>query len=848
MSETPLKRLTPEKVTATRYCRAKQHHAKTSSDVQEVDSEEALARVVGFRYADNEGQQFTFGHLRVGDTICRSCRSEATRASGGVSPQSVPRRSEGLELLASSPHVVEDTARQLNFAAPLSLDRFAEFREPHPWVSLSPAAVTELVQRTNPEIANVLNSVAVSRQREFLSGLGKLIDGPVRQLDGQLVATQRRLEEARSATVVSVSSTIEADLVSFMSAMADEDAFASGSWQRAQAFFSSDKCNNLRELLGRLVNIKGAARNVSGGRQSVEVKLRKVGLVLLQLCRLRTERFSMFALKYSTYLHFRTTPEALVLLELQLGLAVDPQTRRDALCVWRQQHSLDRVREVLRDRPLELAFVGDNVNVYCGVRDFAVSARPRQMNLFAVAYFIRDMPAISMSRKEPLRCELSVGALMLDSAGYVRVKGILTWALHGALVAAGTEEALPPVPDRKHQGSCVKTEWVPITMTAHDSSRPAEVWEMLKDVAENFKLHSTYAWPFYGDMLTCKYVQMASGAFSRDISKPASFDAEIGLFHTQMNTVQKLLFVAYKRELEGAATKLGLHKKLYEPTKNFNSFERTCSGLFVALAKCALKDGGGSLEVLSKSMWDSLQECESTKSAHHYRLLGLLAINCAWKRLVKLADGEAMFDVIRYLLPFLASIKSSMYFRFLAFWVRDTLSMSPYNRTMRLRNLFVNRSGEAGHAREVDLEFEYLVCGVKRMAQSLPNPTKEQLSQVVQDFPLFEQLREEVDAAFKPARHSSSRSVRMNDVAIQQLAAQYEGQFVDPSQMPKNETTITKMPLLFVFEKFHKKLDKITSSTKPTDTVKIAEQNRGAGDELLTPDEHEEAFLHEFID
>lgn len=56
-------------------------------------------------------------------------------------------------------------------------------------------------------------------------------------------------------------------------------------------------------LLRRLVSPKGSERNFA--RQSSPIKLRKVGFVLLQLGKLHSERFNGFALKWSTYLHFR---------------------------------------------------------------------------------------------------------------------------------------------------------------------------------------------------------------------------------------------------------------------------------------------------------------------------------------------------------------------------------------------------------------------------------------------------------------------------------------------------------------------------------------------------------------
>jgi hypothetical protein len=205
---------------------------------------------------------------------------------------------------------------------------------------------------------------------------------------------------------------------------------------------------------------------------------------------------------------------------------------------------------------------------------------------------------------------------------------------------------------------------------------------------------------------------------------------------------------------------------------------------------------------------------------------------------VKRADGEAIFDLIRFLLPFLATIKSSMYFPFLVTWVRQTLSMSPYDRAMRLKNMFVNRNGAAGHAREVDLEFEYLVCGVKRMAKLLPNPTKEQLSQVVKDYPLFEQLREEVDVTFKPSKQSTSRSVRKNEVAIKQLS---DSLVRDVSDMDLLDATVKNLPLHFVFDRFRKKIAKLAA---PTSLKKSTNLEHDAIGEDLNSDEFENAFLN----
>jgi hypothetical protein len=495
-----------------------------------------------------------------------------------------------------------------------------------------------------------------------------------------------------------------------------------------------------------------------------------------------------------------------------------------------------------------VAFVGDNVNLFRGVRDFAGEVRGHQMNLFAVAFFRRAIPSPVLSRVCPEPCLLSTFALALDAPGYRRMKEMLRWALHGVLLSYGAE-GLPDVAERPHQQQpCSATEWVPITMTEHDSSRPAEVWEMLKSLVARLQLGNDRVWPFYGDMLTCKYVTIASSVYEKDAFHARQFRAEIGLFHAQMHTVQKVLWTHFSKDLLEAAKRLGFEKVVYEPYKNYNVFERTCSGLLVAVAVAVWRDNKQNFDAVVARVWNSLQREGKTVGDHMGRLLGFLLLNCCWKRLVKLADGEGMFDLIRFLLPFLATLKSNMYFSFLTGWVRETLSMSPFDRALRLQNLFVNRRGEPGHAREVDLEFEYLVCGIKRMAQALPNPTPEQLQQMVQDFPLFEQLREEVDVEFKPAKNSTSRSVRKNCAAIDEVAKWFAGRSLDESQAYKT-LSVKDAPLLFAFAKFHKKIAKLVAAIPRKDALLARSDDTvdGALEEtaILALDEYEQAFLNE---
>lgn len=842
MSESVQKKRTPESVFEGKYCAARKHHARAAADVQAIDSQDALDRLRSFRY-EERGSFFDFSHLVLGDQVCYKCRKLVSRSSVAGSGGSSPGRgSEPLDLIASSPFSIEESARSLAASLPLNPLRFDEFDESHPWSSRSPAEVLSDLM-TVPRLVSFLGTLTGSVQRDVLSGIGAVVGATALEFQAEQETLSRRLRESELSAknlenfgTVQLSELVEKDLLKLVNATRDLNAFDPNSWSDAQKIFNSELCDNLRLLLGTLVNVKGAAaRNKTTGRQSSGMKLRKVFSVLLQILRLRSERNNFFAIKHATYMHFCGVSESSVSAQIHLGLAVDGETRRRALAEWRLEHAGARVRSLLEQFPDEVAFVGDNVNLYRGMRDFGAGAKANQINMFAVAVFRRHIP-------QGLSCEprpslaLSRHVVSLDEAGLERVKGIIVWCVASALADGGCKVD----PDLLKRPDCWPgdaSEWVPFNMTSHDSSRPAEVWEMLKHLGEGLSLDNTRDWPFYGDMLTCRYVDIAASAFELEAFNKFQFHSEIGLFHAQMSTIQKVLFVCFSTELSAIAKQLGLKKTLVEPTRNYNNFERTCSGALVGLSLAALSDCGSDFSVLSERIWKALQDKESTRSAHMYRFLGLLALNSAWKRLVKLADGEGMFDLIRYLLPFLATVKSSMYFRYLVFWVKDTLQMSDHDRAVRLSNLFVNRSGEAGHAREIDLEFEYLVCGVKRMASNLPNPSEEQLSHVVQHFPLFEKLRKEIDDTFKPAKISTGRSVRDNRKGIELVASYFgKGQFSDMKEMP---TTIKTNPLLFAHDMFLQKIDKIRRGVGSEKIV--GPENVDALEMDLN--EYEEAFL-----
>lgn len=106
----------------------------------------------------------------------------------------------------------------------------------------------------------------------------------------------------------------------------------------------------------------------------------------------------------------------------------------------------------------------------------------------------------------------------------------------------------------------------------------------------------------------------------------------------------------------------------------------------------------------------------------------LLTVNELWNRLVRVANGDAIFDLLRFLLPYIATTGSSMYFPYLIHWIHRLLAMSPHDKADELSRLFVNRDGQPGHGKVVDLEFEYFVCALKRMSARLPQCTAEAMS------------------------------------------------------------------------------------------------------------------------
>ncbi len=88
-------------------------HAARSNDLQEILSEEALQKL-----------QLCFGKrnlmpVKFHDLVCKDCRKEASRSA--AAPSSVPsRRSEAMDLVATSPITTAETAIALQFALPLS--------------------------------------------------------------------------------------------------------------------------------------------------------------------------------------------------------------------------------------------------------------------------------------------------------------------------------------------------------------------------------------------------------------------------------------------------------------------------------------------------------------------------------------------------------------------------------------------------------------------------------------------------------------------------------------------------------------------------------------------------------
>jgi hypothetical protein len=817
LMESVLKRRSPH-VNMRLFCKAKMHAAR-SNDLQEILSEEALQKL-----------QLCFGErnlmpLKLHDLVCKDCRKEASRSAAALSP--VPsRRSEAMDLVATSPIATAETAIALQFAPPLSSTCFSELNASHPWFSRSPESVTADLMNI-PVLALTLQEMAPLRLRGFLSGIGQAMQA---HLDG--LAKESACISTK--TFAGFSSVVEAEFALFCRELRDLEPFARGSWERVEGVLNSCDCDNLRDLLCRLISAKGSERNF--GRQSAPVKLRKVGLVLLQLGKLRSERFSGFAIKFSTYLHFRGVADDVSLLEIQLGLTVDPNTRRDALAKWRTENALKPVESFLLEAEDRVAFVGDNVNVFVGVRDIAAGVKAKQLNMFATALWLRELPSSRFSGISPLASVLSFRVLMLDAAGYSRVHSLLTWAAQDVLTLRGVVVD-GPVPERPHVGQLGPATWIPFHLCERDSSRPAEMVEILKDLVHRLQLDRAHVWPFYGDMLTCRNVATAGLVLNMDSARPARFQPEFGLFHCQMAVVQRLLFKHFEVELREAAQKLGLKTLLKVPEKNYNTFERVCSGATAAYVG-AVYDKTKTVESTVDVLLKHVLQPVASKSGRASLLTALLLVNYAWKKLVALADGEGIFDLIRFLLPFLATLGSAMYFRFLCTWVLSTINMSPYDRALRLGNMFVNRRGGHGQAKEVDLEFEYLVCSVKRMARPLPHVTPEFLERIVRDVPLYEQLREEVDITFKPAESTKYRSVRKNNVAIDELLKRVLQDF-ENTKVEDGKPSPKKWPLLFCLPKFEKKVKRIVSGS-----VKFDKEDAAVvGEEEASLDEIEQELL-----
>jgi hypothetical protein len=110
-----------------------------------------------------------------------------------------------------------------------------------------------------------------------------------------------------------------------------------------------------------------------------------------------------------------------------------------------------------------------------------------------------------------------------------------------------------------------------------------------------------------------------------------------------------------------SAQKLGLKTLLKAPEKNYNTFERVCTGAATAYVG-ALFGQKRTLEGVVGCLFDSIFRPVASKSCRASLCTALLLVNFAWKKLVALADGEALFDLIRFLLPFLATLGSTMYF------------------------------------------------------------------------------------------------------------------------------------------------------------------------------------------
>jgi len=120
-----------------------------------------------------------------------------------------------------------------------------------------------------------------------------------------------------------------------------------------------------------------------------------------------------------------------------------------------------------------------NVNVFVNVRDVTAGVRAKQLNMFASAVWLRQLPPAPLSLEVPSFVLLSVRSIMLNGDGYLRVRRIVEWAVAEILELGVSGELLR----REHVGSLGAATWIPFYLCERDSSRPAEMLEILKDIS-----------------------------------------------------------------------------------------------------------------------------------------------------------------------------------------------------------------------------------------------------------------------------------------------------------------------------------------------------------------------------
>jgi hypothetical protein len=766
---------TPETTDRARLCSAFNHFVREESSIRPIPAE--LLEVAR--------KHFSRPNIKNGDLICDSHRLDLARTLPQDTVAS-PRRTEPLDLVLSSPIASHDVALSLvNAPAELDPTLFLELPHENPLFGKDVLGFVLSLLEGNPRLFHQLQQHPRHGVRELLSGIAHAIGEHSKPLhtDSDLIVQQFNL---------------------FCKSLpsAQEDALQPGVWEKVEQFFFSSSFRELRAFLEKMVATPGDSRNT--GTQSREKKLWRAVMPLLQLSKIKSQRNSFLATRLGVYFHFRGLNAEQLRLLAQFGIVVSEDTIRSVVEHYSKK-VLERDLNSLFQRVDLVAMCGDNFNMYAAVKYFRPGELPKQFNMFlAFIYRLREADP-SLSTVAPPPQPLNWQKLSLGNDEWKTLLGGLEWCLHRALLDAGVEE-LPPWVERPHVGTAECQQYVISPLINHDSNRCSEVLVIVDLLAKHFNLPSGRTYPFYGDLLVKKYVEVASKMRKLDSENPPLFGPELGLFHTHMATLLTLLHKHYPELMQEIATVMSKKLTLKKPSAEFNAWMRVVRYAFRGLALSAYKvftsmeEGINDKSISSFTAWivRPFRQGLSSQSAILRNVILLLGVNDLWMRSTRIADGETIFLLIRFLLPPLATLSSKMYFPMLVRYVHETMSMSPKERAMRLMNLTINVRGGNGHAKPVDLEQEYMICAAKKLVQPLPHKTAEEMSKRIQVLPMLAAIREDVLRAFPISNVNTTVSIKSdrNHDFDQAIAGRFDARLrneVEPTKLSAKQNPFLSM-------------------------------------------------------